>query len=92
MGLPAYKEAAPGKKAKKSFMNIATGQMRLFGTEADGADPNNNIAKPSGKRIITRAPKEDVKIFDWKWKKGAPISPSTDEHSKWNRKEYVKIW
>jgi len=39
-------------------MTVATGQMRLFGNEVEGADLGNNDGKKSGKRMINHWPQQ----------------------------------
>lgn len=45
-----------GKRGKPDHMSVATGQMRLFGNEVQGADLTNNETKKAGKRVIHNRP------------------------------------
>jgi len=64
IGQPSNAEAAKGKRAyKKDYMNVATGQMRLFGGDATSQAAPEQESKRDGKKIIQMPHQQPINIF-----------------------------
>ena len=64
IGQPSNVEAAKGKRAyKKDYMNVATGQMRLFGGDASSQAAKEDDSKRVGKKIISIPHQAPINIF-----------------------------